>query len=227
MTTITKQPSPETVLAELKAKLGTRAHQNLDNVHAVCRAISNEPGDPARKDYSLATIGKRLTQQQKGPSYNTLQTPTGGHFKTLIRAWADYQGALMVKHTIPRIPTADDELLRHIPDIALRSSVGFRLAQGRRALAELDLLKGKTTLTVDMRPKDGLPHAQGTSLLPVEPSFVLSPSEREVIEKALDERHLDRFGITISGAGEYVVKDKALFGAGFAPILRNVLQHAK
>ncbi|MDO8706714.1 MAG: gamma-mobile-trio protein GmtX [Sulfuricaulis sp.] len=228
MNTTPNKPTPDKILEELKAKLGVRAHPNLDNVHEVCRAISNEPGDPTRKDYSLATVGRRLARQQKSPSYNTLQSPAGAHFKALIRAWAECAGASMVKHTATRTSTPDDQLLQKISDPALRSELGFRLAEGRRLAGEISLLKGQTTLAIDMRPKDGLAHAQGGRPLEiVESAVALLDSERSSLTQALDESYLHRVGITLGEEGELQLHGKLLFGFGFASGLRKLLQLPK
>ena len=213
-------PTPDIVLAELKLKLGNRAHANLDIVHDVCRSIHKQSG----KDYSLVTVGRKLAALHKGPSYNTLQAPSGRHFKTLISAWADHSGASMVKQAKPSPPpSSDDALLRKIEEPALRSEIGFRLAQGRRDRAELNTLKGVTVLTVDMRPTDGLAHAQGNSPQIVDAAPRLLESERSALTTALDDSRLRRLGITIGEDGEFLLNGKVLFDVGFASGLQKLI----
>jgi len=129
----------------------------------------------------------------------------------------------MVKRPAPPPPAPDQELLRKIADPALRSEIGFRLAELSRLSDQLQVLKGKTTLSVDVRPKDGLAHAQGGPLQLVTPPVGLIDSERTSLAQALDESHLRRLGIAIGEDGELLLKGKMLFGFGFATGLRKLL----
>jgi hypothetical protein len=220
-----KRTNPATVLAALKARLKKRAHLNLDHVHAVCRAIHDGPGARGRKDYSLATVARQLEQQQVSPNYNTLKAPGGAHFKELIRAWAQWDGGDLVKPATPSAPAgAYEQLLRQIPDPALRSEIGFRLAEGRRSRAELDSLKGRTTLTIDLRPKDDRPSARANPEFQlVKPKPDLLESEREALTHALDDKHLQRCGLTVGPDGEIALGKRIVFQVGFLSGLRKLI----
>jgi hypothetical protein len=221
-----KPPSPQhpdAVLSDLKSKLKPRAHRNLENVQRVCREIHAGTG---RKDYSLAAVGRALEHRKESPNYNTLKAPGGAHFKALITAWATWDGVGMSKP--PRSAAPDNgfsELLKKITDPALRSELGFLLAEGRRHKAQLDALKGMTSLTIDMRPKDGLPQAQSDvpALAPPTPA-VLMDTEREALRRAVDEKRLKQKGLSIGPDGEILQNQKLLFDVGFASGLRKLLE---
>lgn len=220
-----EKTNPDAVLTALKARLKPRAHPNLDNVHAVCRAIHDDPGAVGRKDYSLATVARKLEQQQQSPNYNTLKAPGGAHFKELISAWAQQDGVDTIKPATPSAPSgAHEQLLRKIPDPALRSEIGFLLAEGRRSRAELHSLKELKTLTIDMRPTNALPIVRThPEFQPVEPNPVLLDSELDALKNALDEKHLRRCGLTLGPDGEISLGKQIVFHVGFLTGLRKII----
>lgn len=216
-------PHPDEVLSDLKTKLKARAHRNLDNVQRVCREIHARSGT---KDYSLAAVGRALEARKETPSYNTLKAPGGAHFKKLIGAWAEWDG--IGTSRLPRSSAPEGgflELLKKIADPALRSELGFLLAEGRRHKAQLDSLKGMTTLTIDMRPKDGLPAARADvpALLPPP---ALMDTEREALRRAIDEKRLKLKGLSVGPDGEILFNRKLLFDIGFASGLKKLLERA-
>jgi len=220
-----KKPTPDEVLANLKSKFGKRAHPNFDNVHEVCRAISAEPGAPERKDYSIATIGRRLEQLGRSPGYNTLNSPGGAHFRELIRAWAEDAGATMVKLPAKAAPKGDDDWLHKITDPDVRSEFSFRLAELRSTKAQLNTLLSKTNVPIDMRPKDGLPHAQGSAIrvLPPEGTKLLE-HELEALRGALDERNRKRRHLEVGPEDQVAHKNETIFDPGFASGFAKLLK---
>lgn len=220
-----KKPTPDDVLADLKSKFGKRAHPNFDHVHEVCRAISAEPGDPDHKDYSIATIGRRLDQIGKSPGYNTLKSPGGAHFRELIRAWAEDAGGTMVKPPAKAAPTGDDDWLQKITDPVVRSEVSFRFAELKSTKAQLHTLLSKTNVTIDMRPKDGLPHAQGSAIQVLPPEDVkLQEHELEALRGALDERNRKRRNLEVGPEDQVTHKNEPIFDPGFASGLKKLLE---
>ena len=219
----TEKVNPETVIVALKARLKKRAHANLDNVHAVCRAIHEHP--VGRKDYSIATVARKLEQQKQSPSYNTLSAPGGAHFKELILAWAQWDGVDMAKPVVSSVPSgAYEELLRKISDPAVRSEIGFLLAEGRRNRMQLDAIKGIKTLTIDIRPKDGLPLARSNpEALPLAIKPALLESELDALKNALDEKHLHRCGLVVGPDGEISLRKLVVFHVGFMTGLRKLI----
>lgn len=222
--------NPDELLLEVKNRFKTeRAKRNLENVHETCRGISDAPGAIAFKDYSIVAVAKRLAINKKSPSYNTLRATAGAHFRELIRAWAVWDGTDRVE------PAQNSEtfglnnkLLSKISDLALRSLIAFEFARGREALSELNTLKGQTTLTIDIRPKDGTSLAQSPNAGDAASAGTVSRlhnAERDSLGQALDQRHLLRFGLTIGVDGEIktVSGGRVLFSAGFATGLKKLL----
>jgi len=220
-----KKPTPDAVLADLKLKFGKRAHPNFDHVHEVCRAIRTQPGPSDRKDYSIATIGRRLQQLGQSPGYNTLKSPGGAHFRELIRAWAEDEGGTMVKQPVKAAPKGDEDWLNKISDPVVRSEISFRFADLRSTKAQLNTLLSKTNVTIDMRPKDGLPHAQGSAIqvLPPEGSKLLD-HELEALRGSLDERSLKRRNLEVGPEDQVTHKKELIFDPGFASGLAKLLK---
>lgn len=222
---------PAAVYQSLKERLKPRAYANLDNVNEVCARIHNARGDPAKKDYSISAIARRLLEQGKGPSYNTLNAPGGSHFKVLIRAWAEVDGAGMVRRPAERTPGRDDELLSKIDNENVRGEVAFRLAEARRLVAVNNLLKSKANIIVDQRLKDGTALAQGKGdepqLMEAEP--ILNPVERQSLLRAFKPERLKLHGMTIEEDGAVMQRGRVVFEtgfeSGFAKLLTLVNRH--
>ena len=205
---------PDAILAELKAKLGTRAKRNLDTLHKVCSEIHNSSAK--EKDYSLTVIGRR-TEELGGPALNTLHSKFGAHFRDLIKAWADYDGAPIKKPSIAVSPGRTEGLLTRISDPALRSLIAKELAKGAMASRELVVLKAQANAVVDNRPKEA--QGTGTALL-IEPSAKLTSVQAEAIEIALDEKWQRSHGIVVGANGEVKVNGHRVFPSGFMDAVR-------
>jgi len=218
---------PDKTLEALKAKK-PRAGAKLDILHDVCREIYNTPGDAGRKDYSPGSVGRKA-QERKGPSLNTMYSPLGAHFRELLDAWATWDGADTQKPAKVVVPRSGvEDLLRRISDPALRSLIGFELARGKQALAELNALKGQTKLVVNVRPADGTSRAQNQAVQVVSPVSMLLPSERDALNQACDDEKLKKIGFVIGANGS--VKwptrkgvDEIVFPIGFLTGLRKLL----
>lgn len=227
-TTVTKpakKPTPDAVLADLKSRFGKRAHPNFDNVHEVCRAIQSESGPSGRKDYSISTIGRRLEKLGQSPGYNTLKSPGGAHFRELIRAWAECEGGTMVKPPAKATPKGDDEWLSKISDPAVRSEFRFRFAEHRSTKAQLNTLLSRTNVTIDMRPKDGLSQAQGSSVHILSPEDAqLLDYELEALRSFLDERSRKRRNLEVGAEDQVTHKNELIHDPGFASGIAKLLR---
>ncbi len=78
---------PHIVLEELCSRATTRTTAALEALHLVLEKQSQS----TPLDFSIATVGK-LSQEQGGPSTQTIRNRTGKHFQQLIDAWAAYAG---------------------------------------------------------------------------------------------------------------------------------------
>ena len=92
-------------------------------------------------------------------------------------------------------------MLCKIPDVALRSLIGFELANGRQALAELNTLKGLTTFNVDVRPTDGSALAREQECQVIAPKEALLPTELDALALACDQEWLQKKGFSIGPEG--------------------------
>lgn len=220
---------PDTVLAELKAASGTRAHHNLDVLHEVCREVYEAPPEGGPKDYSIATIGRK-SAQRRGPALNTLYAPLGKRFRTLIDAWASWDDCSQPKRPRPPcVTTADTEILQGINDTVLRSMVGFRFAAARRQKAELETLKANTKLVIDRRPYTGAsPGPPSPKLQLLGPAFDLLPTEREALLQVASKEWLGRHGLAVGPDGEVVgLNGDLVLPIGFMFALKKVADAVK
>ena len=191
---------PDKVFETLIAKKPC-ARAKLAILNEVCREIYNSPGESGRKDYSPASVGRK-SQERNGPSLNTMYSPMGVHFRELLAAWAEWDGMdpkKPAKLVSPR--NGVEHLLCKIPDLALRSLIGFELANGRQALAELNTLKGLTTFTVDARPTDGSALAKALECQVIAPKEALLPTEVDALTLACDKEWLQKKGFSIGPEG--------------------------
>lgn len=213
------EPHPDITLTELKANIGKRAYPNLDVVHVVCREIHG--ASAPNKDFSPSTVG-RLTQSRNGPSLNTLLSPGGKHFRTLIHAWAAYSGTDTRRPNYSEREPVKDDIMDAITDPVLRSMVGGKLAELRRVRAELNLLKSKTVGTVDLRPRvEGGPATPPTGDTLTEvvldvPKLV--PAERAALEQVLDEKWRTRAGLRSGANGEVAALRPFRTGEDILPV---------
>jgi hypothetical protein len=228
VSTVPSQTGPAAVYQALKARLKARAYANLDNVNEVCAQIHEARGSAEKKDYSIATVARKLKASGKGPSYNTLNAPGGAHFKQLILAWAQSDGATMARPLVEPAPGSEDELLNKIDNEAVRNEVKILLVQARSILFKYNLLKSKANITVDMRVKDGTALAQGKGAAPqvLAPQPVLAPVEVAALKNALNPERLKSFGITIGEGGELLHRGRSIMETGFASGYKTVLKFA-
>ena len=185
--------SPDDLLERLKANAHPRTCKSLDKLHQILSDYFDSRG----KDWCLTTIG-RISTAAGGPRYPSLRATCNQHYRDLIAAWAEKAGTTMKKPLLAKeknyFPT-DEELLKKIPDVALRSVFGQILAERARLRREVLLLKQETEIIVDMRPGKAPPREQnGHSKDQAALAGVISEAELEALKFAVSQECLDRNG---------------------------------
>lgn len=214
-------PTPEQVLAALKACARPQTCRALEVVNSVC-AQAHQVG---ARDFSLATIG-RLTEQRHGPSMRTLYNEKSAHYRTLIKAWADYTAKTSGRLDItPPKPMAEEDLLRKIEDPALRGVFGAIVAERNRLRSELALLRAQANIVVDRRSYPGeINMANGKVMQILTGSHQLLPLEKESLARAISADLLRQEGWSEGPNGEILnAKGRRLYGLGYATAIRKLL----
>lgn len=217
-----KAPHPDRILADLKAtNRGKRVHNNLEKLHAVCLDISR-----TTRDFSTKAVGL-LSQSKGGPTYNTLSSPGGKHFRALVSAWAAWEGVVTKRPKAPvAIESSDEQDLTQINNMALRAKIAIRLAELRRLRREVTQLKAHANVTIEVRSQQDVPSPQPQ---PAASGAVdLLPTERRAIETVVDPAWLARHGWRLGPEGS-VLRERGdprpVFPVGFLTGLQRLLGH--
>lgn len=212
------------LLAELSAGTRQQKRHNLEVVHQVCGELYRL----GSKDFSLATVG-RMSEEREGISRRALYNSTSGDFRRLIQAWASaaevHKKATSDHRTSREAPEEDNALLRKIGDPALRTLIGYIIAERDRLRGEVKLLKTQADVVIDRRPLPG--HINITpdgQVIQVMSSAGLSSTEKQALEQAVSPKFLKQEAWSEGPNGE-ILNDRGrkLFDIGFTNAIRKVL----
>lgn len=212
--------SPESVLAALQRDATTRTQQSLTLIHTIC----SEQHASGSRDFSVATIGK-ICSGRGGPSPQAIRNASGEHYRALLKAWATYAEGATRKLPARLEPGVADDVLRMIPDAAVRALVGSFLAENRKLKAENILLKSQANVVIDRRPVAALVgSASSPSVQVIPPLSTLMPLEVDALRHAISDDLLKNMGWTVDGKTGRVSKGThAIFRAGFVTAIKKVL----
>lgn len=215
----TKTPTPDEVLAALKREATPRTQRSLDLLHSLCQ----EQHQNGSRDFSVATMG-RLSAERGGPSAQPIRNKTGAHYRALLAAWAAHADGLTRKPPARAEPGVAEDVLEMIPDAAVRAVVGVILAENRRLLGEVALLKRQAQVVVDRRPVAKEPGpTSAVQVLPV--LSTLLPVEIEALQQAVSKERLQQLGWEVDERNGRVTKQgHPVFPVGFMTALRKVLE---
>ncbi|MEI2830547.1 gamma-mobile-trio protein GmtX [Pseudomonas mosselii] len=178
------------------------------------------------RNFSIATIAK-LSVEAGGPSASTIRNSGGFRFRQLIEAWAASVGTdrkLPAKSKEQGVPS-DSELLLRIDDPALRAVFTQVLAERRRYLAELNLLKSQKVIVVDRRP-NVVELPQESESIQLLPSLkgVLNDMEITALRAAVSDEFFDRQGWMVTRAGQVKGDAGEIYKHGYVTAIRKILR---
>lgn len=213
---------PHLIFEELVGQATKQQAKSLAVLHEVLKAHQKT----GSRNFSIATIA-RLSVEAGGPSASTIRNSGGFRFRQLIEAWAASVGTdrkAPAKSKCQGIPS-DNELLRRIDDPALRAVFTQVLAERRRYLAELNLLKSQTAIIVDRRP-NVIEIPQMSDSVQVLPSLkgVLSNMEITALREAVSNDFFDRQGWMVTKAGQVKGDSGEIYKHGYVPAIRKILK---
>jgi hypothetical protein len=239
MTETGEKITAEQLYQQLQA--ATRSKQKKRSLELLWRVL-NEQRERGSQNFSIAMIG-RLTGALGGPKEQTIRNEAGAEYRHLIRMFADESSSSKMATARGRKGSLEDEILAGIRDIALRARVGIILAEKRKLMSELNMLrsaiqreyiipeikvKRQNTAAATAPPAlfTGAESAVSgrVDILPPDRRFL--PQEIRAVEHFLSAEHLATHGwiVTQDGALKREAgKGPMIAKPGFAPALRKLL----
>lgn len=218
---------PDEVLKALLAKGNRRDKEaKLQKLHELCSLEYSRHSQGAR-DLSLANMS-RIAESHGLFKARAIYNKQSEDYAALIKAWEAHNGPkaskLIKEQTAPPDKYA---FLKKIEDPAIRSLCQMALIERDKLRAELNMLKAKTQVIVDMRPL-GAGIAKGTSNVAViEPAALLTDSERNALIAAIDQKTLSQRKWRLGETGEVLdERDRFIFNPGFATGIAKILGRA-
>lgn len=214
---VTTNVHPDEVFKGLLARASRSDKKaNLRTVHEVCR-MHHASGN---KDFNLPVIGPKV-EAAGALKAAALKTKQSQDYRELIAAWAAYAGPADPKP--PTIPRGSMEAwMMKIPDPAARSLVQSVMVERDKLRDQVNTFKAHANINIDLRPKVEALHPARVEVLA--PTSMLTPTERQALERALSAELLAREGWSEGPRGEIVAASgRRVFDNGFATGLRKLL----
>ncbi|MCM2308937.1 MAG: gamma-mobile-trio protein GmtX [Sulfuritalea sp.] len=215
---------PDEVFQAILAK-GHRKdkEEKLRKLHELC-AVEYSRHSQGARDLSLGNMA-RISESHGLFKARVIYNTQSEDYAALIKAWEAYNGPKKSKVIREQLAPADKHaFLKKIEDPAIRSLCHMALIERDKIKAELNMLKSKTEVIINMRPL-GAEIAKGSSNVAViEMAAQLTDSERKALEAAIDPKNLGKREWTIGEAGE--VNDKHgrfVFFPGFVTAIAKIL----
>ena len=214
-----KHVVPMDVLTALKFEATLRTQRSLDLIHSICE----EQYEKGIRDFSVVTIG-RISSERGGPSAQPIRNKSGAHYRTLLKAWADFADGHTRKPAARAEPGVADDVLEMITDASVRAVVGVLIAESRKMKAENTLLKSQTQVVVDRRPTLS-PASKTADVVQVLPALeMLLPSEVEALRHSISAEFLEQMGWTLNEKNGRISKGtQSIFRPGFGTGIKKVL----
>lgn len=212
---------PNELFAALSAGARPQKRNNLTIVNQICTELHRL----GSKDFSLATVG-RMSEERGGMSQRALYNTTSEDFKTLIRAWADFStGSVKVEPKGRDAFQGDNSLLKKIDDPALRTLLGYIIAERDKLRGEVKLLRAHAQVVIDRRVLPGHINVTPTGqVIQVMSSAGLSDTERQALSQAISAEFLAQEDWSEGANGEILnARGRKLFNIGFANAVRKIL----
>lgn len=225
--TTTSSVHPDEVFKALIEKGNRRdKSEKLRRIHELCSLEYSRHSHGAR-DLSLSNMSK-VAESHGLFKARTIYNAQSSDYVTVINAWADYNGPRASTLIGKKTALAEKyEFLRKIEDPAVRSLCQMGLIERDKVRAELNMLKSKFELIVDMRPF-GAGIAKGAaSAAVIEPEAQLTDSERNALLAAIDTKSLAQRHWQLGETGEVLDQQgRFVFRPGFATAIAKILGKA-
>ncbi|MBI5921983.1 MAG: alpha/beta hydrolase [Betaproteobacteria bacterium] len=214
---------PDEVLKALLAKGNRRdKDEKLRKLHELC-AIEYARHSQGARDLSLANMS-RIAESHGLFTARAIYNKQSEDYANLIEAWAAYNGPKPSKAQEKKASPEKYDFLKKIEDPAVRSLCQISLIERDKLKAELNLLKSKTQVVVDMRPLGAEIGKGSMNVAVIEMAAQLTDSEHKALEAALDPKNLEQRKWRLGETGEVVdERDRFVFLPGFATAIRKII----
>lgn len=220
----TIEPHPDELLKALVSKQSRRdKREKLVKLHDLCAAEYRRHSQGAR-DLSLANMSK-IAESNGLFTARTIYNVQSADYVTLIKAWDAYNGPKQARPG--RVETHGIEkyaFLKKIEDPAVRSLCQIAFAERDKLKGEVNLLKSKTVISVDMRPLAGQARTTSVEIASNSSAPALTDSERDALNAAIDRTRLEAKGWRLGETGEVLdERGRFVFNPGFATGITKLL----
>lgn len=214
---------PEDVLAALLAK-GVRRDkaEKLYKLHDLCTLEHGRR--QGLRDLSLSNMSK-VAESHGLFKARTIYNVQSEDYRILINAWCAFDGP-NDSHKIRKQsrPAEKYAFLQKIEDPAIRSLCHLSFIERDKIQAELNMLKSKVEVVVDMRPLGATIVKGACNVAVVELDAQLTDSERKALLSAIDSKSLSDRQWRLGKTGEILDRhDRFVFLPGFATAITKIL----
>ncbi|MBD8616869.1 hypothetical protein IFT69_24470 [Pseudomonas putida] len=214
----------ESIYDDLLSQARPQQQRSLAILHEVLRICFEQK----EVNFSIANIA-RYSVAAGGPSASSIRNKTGFRFRILIDAWAAKAGTTRKMPANPngrgtKVPD-EYELLRLIPDAAVRACFSQIIAERNRFLNELNILKARSKIVIDLRPPRRKSEASSIQVFSALPGL-LNTLEFEALRAAIDPEFLEDQGWRVTAAGQVKDQSGELYKHGYATAIRKILDEA-
>lgn len=215
--------NPNEIFEDLRNQATKQQAKSLSILNDVLKAHC----EAGKRDFSIAEIARR-SMAAGGPSTSTIRNKGGLRFRQLIEAWASSVGSGMkmpAKSTAKgqKVPS-DNELVRLIDDVALRSTFTQILAERNRYLNELNILKSQKNTIVDRRPSAQVESSKEASVQVISSlSGLLKEHDIAALQAAVSDKFFSRQGWQVTLAGQVKGEDGEIYKRGYVTAIKKIL----
>lgn len=215
---------PNVVLKALLEKKCRRDKvETLQKLHELC-SIEFSRRAPAARDLSAANMA-RVAESHGLFKARTIYNKQSEDYVALIQAWEAYSGPIASK--IEKAPPRSEEkhsFLKKIDDPVVRNLCQIALLERDRLKEEVNMLKGTSVWTIDMRPLGANIDHSSENMAVIEMAAQLTDSERNALTAAIDPAFISRRKWQLGELGEILdERGRCIFRPGFASAIEKIL----
>lgn len=221
---MTNSVHPNEVLKALLAKGIRRDKQEkLRKLNDLC-ALEYSRHNQGARDLTLSNMSK-MAEIHGLFKARTIYNAQSEDYATLINTWDSYSGPKESQLIKGQTVSSDKyPFLKKIEDSAVRSLCQLAFVERDKVKAELNLLKSKTQVIVDMRPLGAAMIKGSADVAVIEMGAQLTDSEREALIAAIDLKVLTQRKWRLGDTGEVLdERGRFVFMPGFASGIAKIL----
>lgn len=217
---------PNEVLEALLSKGARRDKQEkLKKLNELCSLEYSRHSQGAR-DLSVSNISK-VAEMQGLFKARTIYNAQSEDYVILITAWGNYNGPKESQVIKDKLYTAEKyAFLKKIDDPAVRSLCQMAFAERDKFRTEINLLKSKSHVIVDMRPLGAEIAKRSRDVAVIEAAAQLTDSEKNALTLAISPKFLSERKWSVGPSGEiFDERGRFVFMPGFVSSIKKILRN--